>query len=311
MGRLPGWVFLMTLCRTFSDSFWFFHLVHACILNYCVFKIIRNSSRFIFSCVLIYFVLIYFEFNFQVIRQSLAVGVFLYALLFYLKNQWIKYYFFVLVAMTIHDSAFILLFLPLVKLVKINEITLTLIFALTLLLIIYSDNVAEGLVGFYVSDEFTERVNYYAARIELGNKFEGYLNYVFNVIVPLFGLFLAKKMEYDIKYKHIIIMYIIIYSVGLSIPIMSRFNQYFLLHYFIFYVDLFYILSLIIVRRVGKKYLLTSFLVLNFIFVSYRSRIYFVPKESGHPTYVQFYPYASIFFQETDEERESFFRRSQ
>ena len=309
-GRLPGWVLFCTICKSVTSSFWFLHLTHAFILNFFAFKIIRESTNYIFSSVLLYFVLIYFELNFQIIRESLAIGFFLGALYYYSKCKWLKYYLILVIAAFIHETAIFLAILPLIRYIRINLITITLVFFGTIFLITFSDEVAEKIVTFYVSDEFTERVNYYAVRIEIGSTFTKFSNYIINVALPLIGLALVKHQNKFLWYEHLVVIYVIIYSMGLSIPIMYRFNQYFLLHFSIFFLEIFYMLSSFIGKKVGRKYIPAIYFLITILFVSYRSRIYFVPKVTGHPTYVQFYPYASIFFEEKDEEREAFVKAS-
>lgn len=309
-GRLPGWVLLNTVCKSLLSSFWLFHLLHAFLLNFFVFKIIKQSTNFLFSGVLVYFVLLYFEFNFQIIRESLAIGFFLGALFYYSKNQWIKYYLMIAIAATIHETAIFMIFIPFVKFVKINMSSILFVFIGTIFLISYSDTVIETLLGLYIPDDYVEKVNYYALRIDVGSSFDKYSNYIINVAIPLLGLILIRREGVSLWYEHLILIYVLIYSMGLSNPILYRLNQFFILHFLIFFLEFFYIISFHIGKKIGL-YIPVMYLFILIMFTSYRSRFYFTIKDTGHPNYVLFYPYASIIFQEKDEIREEAVRTSQ
>ena len=302
-GRLPGWVFLNTICKSIIPYYWFFKLIHALILNSAAFYTIRYYTKYRFSAILVYFVLIYFTFNFVILRQSLAISFFLLATKYFFENKWIKYYLIVCLCMTVHDASIILLLFPLIKLIRINTITIALFVLLSIVFIRYSETLNSFLVTFYISDDFTNRVNYYAKRID-DNEFSGYLNYAFNIVLPLIGLLLMRKEAP--RYSVFLFAYMLIYIMGLSIPIMYRFGDFLLFFYFIFFIDLFaFIVNK--VRFSGKRIsLLLFFLIISFVI--FRGRMYFMDTAPGYPKYLWYYPYSSVVFEETYQEREECYR---
>lgn len=302
-GRLPGWVFICTVCKSIIPYYWFFKLIHALILNSAVFYTIRYCTKYHFSAILVYFVLVYFTFNFVILRQSIAIAFFLLATKYFFENKWLKYYLIVFLCMTLHDASFILLFFPLIKLLKINKITITLFVLLSIILIRYSDIINSFLVTFYISDDFSNRVNYYAKQIE-DNEFSGFLNYGLNIVLPLIGLLLMRKNPPF--FSGFVLSYMLLYIMGLSIPIMYRFGDFLSIYYFIFFVDLFAFFTNKIKFNGKRISLLLAIFTLSF--VAFRGRMYFIDTSPGYPKYLWYYPYSSVIFEETYQAREECYR---
>ena len=120
-GRMPGWVLLSTLCKTVTNDFCFFHCVHAIIVNMAYVRVIKSNTGYVFVGLLLYFSLIYFNQNFQILRESLAISFFLLSLPYFYKGKWIMYFSLILLAISFHEGAAFLLFIPLLKVFRINK----------------------------------------------------------------------------------------------------------------------------------------------------------------------------------------------
>ena len=119
--RQPGWIFLISILKSFSNDFFVFQFVQAIFINYAISRTIVFNTKYIFTATLFYFVYLYTELNFEVMRESFAVGFFLFSLEAYKRNLWFKYYILVSISFLFHLSAFFLLVLPVLKLLPIHK----------------------------------------------------------------------------------------------------------------------------------------------------------------------------------------------
>lgn len=303
-GKMPGWIFFCTICKTIVSSFWFLKLIHAIIVNTLIFLAIKNNIKYVFSGILVYFCLIYFEFNFQILRESIAISVFLFSLRYFYDQKWTKYYLMVIICISFHESAIVLLFIPIIRYFKTNFFSLSIVTGLAILIIVFAQNISDYLLSMYLSGDISDKIAYYSEDIDT-NKAIAVVNFLINVVFPVTCLFVFKEELMKVKYVMLIIVYALIYSMGLWLPIMYRFNQYFILLYFFFYLEIFKILSYKLDKK--KRQVSLLYFTLYLIFILFRARMYFTVTDSGQPVYVQYYPYSSIFTKEVDANREKYF----
>ena len=112
-----GWITLAMLFKNISNSFFVFQFALSFILNYAIFRTIRKYSEYPFLTLLIFYMnFTFFELEFEVLRESLAVSIFLlFAFDNYIKKRWIRYYLGVIIAYFIHPSAIMMFLLPLLR----------------------------------------------------------------------------------------------------------------------------------------------------------------------------------------------------
>ena len=311
-GRLPGWVLLNKLCRSICKEYWFFKLVHAIVLNVLIFEGIRNVSKKHFTCLLFYFVLLYPNLNFQLLRQALAIGFFLNAIPYFENNKWGTYCFVCGIGLLFHESILIAFLAPFVKFVKMNAMGLFLYVSIIIIFFLVSGTVVDTVMGALLSgDDVSTKLLHYSTEIEVGLRFSFFVNVLLNGIIPLFFIFIfAKNGERTIQ-MYMTLVYVFIYAVGLYIPILYRFNHYFVLFFYSFFIDIFSFLAKKIKRfRFGRVRFKPgyAFICLCLVLILFKSRMYFQPYgETPYPSYVQYYPYASVFTEKKDATREAMF----
>lgn len=108
----PGFLLFASFARTFSPDFMWFQILHAVVVNFVIFRFIKQNTPHKFLCLSFYFVIMFLNLNTQVLRESLAVCCFLLAWPFFRQGKWLQYYLLVLLAISMHTSAIVLLFLP-------------------------------------------------------------------------------------------------------------------------------------------------------------------------------------------------------
>lgn len=320
--RMPGWVLLTKLCKCITEDYWLFKLAHATILNTLVFSSLKRFTNMIFTALLFYFILIYFDINFQILRQALSMGLFLYSMRYIENKKWIKYYLCVLLAISFHEGALICLLFPLFLLIRINKKSYAIFIATIILLSIFGEKVIVLIIGKLIPDILMDKTLFYANDTESGGSVTLF-NILLAVIIPSSYIYLT-RMEQQHKTYYVKIgalLYGLIYVMNFFFPILYRFSYYFQFFFYLIYIELFYRIACnkgftISHIKENKKSLLKSsgakniFLVLVVLFICIRARMYFTPYgDTEMPSWVQYYPYTSIIFQDTDEKREIFIKK--
>ncbi len=305
--RLPGWMILSSITKTFVTDYWFFKLVHAIIVNGLFAYGLCKCTRYIFTALLFYFVLIYFNFNFQVLRESVAIGIFMYSLQFYFSKKWLKYYLCCVLALTFHESSLFSLMLPAFSLWDRGKNYKYVYVFMLMALLLFANSIREYIL--YITPAlgmFTDRVSTYAQEFNQEYEFSNYGNFIFNVILPLFVVLYLEKHNVLLKYKHLVLAATFTYTLSLFIPIAYRFVNYYLI--FSYLTVIIFIDRLILPQH---KLHPLAFIVCCSIFILFKARMYLgTYGETNVPSYHQYYPYASIFERSIDPERELILRDS-
>ena len=305
--RLPAWVILNKLCKLVTGDYWFFKLVHAIIINSLFGHYIKTYTRYVFSSTLFYFLLLYFDLNFQLLRQVLAIGFFLYGIRFYEENNWLKYYIVSVIAVLFHESAVITFVFPLMKLIKYNKKSMIILFALVIILF-YAGNQLFNSILSSLPELFEGKAFIYKTDRESLSFVALLLNIILSSIIPIFVICCTEKV--NVNYIGAI-AYGLCYSIGCSVPIFYRFSMYFQLFFYVFYIDLFYSICTNVMLALKKNYaFFVSYFLIVFAFLTFRGRMYFSTYgDTGQPAWVQFYPYSSVIFKETYPNREQLFNK--
>ena len=219
----PGFTLLGSFSRSISKEFWVFELIHAFILNTCIFYFIAKNTKYRFLGLFICFLFYYLYFSTEILRESIAVFVFVLNYKYFEKKQWLKYYISVFVACLFHISAVFLIILPLMRSVKMNQYFLF-ILGLFLLLMLNLNNVFSiffnvGKIGDKIQsyDQYT-----YVGYLWVALRFLQYV--VFPVIIYMFGKYTLKLIIPD----ETVYCMLILLGVGIFFNpvIFSRFTNY-------------------------------------------------------------------------------------
>ncbi|WP_162628230.1 EpsG family protein [Arcticibacterium luteifluviistationis] len=302
LNREFGWIVLSSIAKILGDDFIYVQLIVAFIVNISVFYFMYKYAILKFTAILIYFVVFYPYLNFEIMRESVAISIFLVLGIKYIKNkQWVKYVLIVFLCVAFHTSAIFLLLIPILKsavraLHKSNFLVFnTILFFISLIL-------APIFIKYLLSLPFG---NIIAHKLEFYSEYEFSLlgnisAYIVYVLFPLVLSFFVSSKGYNNKEM------LIVYSmVGTLVALFSIFFR--LLNY----LTPFLILALaeVIYRvlinkdnayRFGKAVLFILFIL---IFFNYKL---FIPAEKGYPIrwYAHWFPYYSVFNQQIDPDRE-------
>ena len=307
--RQPGWLLLMAGLKSISASFFVFQLIQAVFINSIIARTIYQNTKYVFTAILFYAIYLYTELNFEVMRESFAVGFFLLSLEAYRKNSWLKYYTLAILAFSFHLSAVFLFVLPLVKLLPVGRNAVMIYLILLCLLFFFflpslhealKDIPLEGALG-EKSTAYLDNQNY---QVEWGVAF---LIKSFVILSISYWVAIIKGHDsHNQKYLlQLGIVYFLFEALNVGVPFFYRFNNYILLIYLLLLSKSIYT---IIDNRFLSRYRGFSLILLLCAFIYLPLNTYFVATDYRNvPVYRKYYPYYTIFSKEKDQLRERAF----
>jgi hypothetical protein len=285
----PLFVLLVNLTKLIYPSFISFQIVHAFIITTALFYYMAKNSQFRFTTLFLCLFMFYINFTVEILRESLAIMVFIYNYKNLENNKWAKYYIGVLIAIMFHLSAVFLIFLPFLKFLRLNKTYIVLLviafFALTQLNFVFT--------FFENFEKINKKVSDYS-KISYGWK-STVLFFTTRTLIPI-GLFFWGKVKFDIsiKYESLICVFGLLGVCSIfNTIIFTRFTNYIMLFYCI-------ALAEFIIPFLRKKVMTLSnlFVTLMFIVIVLTSGYTSFNWPPGY--YEKWIPYYSIFSSESE-----------
>lgn len=304
----PGWVALGYLCRFITDDFLLLKLVQATFVNIAVFSFFKRETRYVFVSILLYGLMSYLVVNFNLLRQSIALGFALYGFTYLRLKQYKKYYVFVLLSYLFHNSAIILIPLPIFALFNYTKKNTTILFSIFILIVcsLYFLNIEDLFLNIlssgFLGDNIAGSGLAYMSRDRLGVQSSFSVFSIQRIIMIVSVVYYMRKYN-NTYYGAFGLIYIFFQILTGFLPILWRFRLYFDFSYYI-------ILSQIIVEYPKSKKKISS-IVLGIILIL----VFFFPlreymthvENSQYRNIDQYYPYHSIFDKEHDVKKQHFF----
>lgn len=305
-GKDPLFMMLNSFVKTLGGKFYIVQLIHAAIVNSLVFLYFRRYSKCLFSCALLYFVMIYFVLNMEEMRASICVALSLFANDYIIKKKWLKGVALYGVCCLCHaSSVLLLLFVPIISFIRFNYKGLFVLFALAILgfvamkfimenysVIIDIDEAVDNRIGYYLTDE--------ASTVGGVNVF-GYIGTILGLIYPIVYLSYIKNHEKSsslLAVEPFLMLFVLFSVLSLQIPILYRYVRFYSIYNILF-------VSSFIIHLLHKQSILSKgvqFLRMLIIMLPF---FYSIMKGySDVKMYARYYPYASILDMETNNQRE-------
>ena len=290
----PLYTLLCSFAKLFGKSFYIFQLFHACLLNYLIGRFIVHNTKNILFALFFYMIICFLYFNTEILRESLAVAVFVNSVRFLEKKQWIFYYMLCFIALGFHVSAIVTFFLPFFYTRKVGKRHYLFFLGVLICLFCSIDYIVEYIRGDLAFEYLSKK----------GSLMEG-LNfnvnwYIVNLskcfLCPLlFVLFYRRSIASDNEVY--LFFYMFFGACLLVFPIVfSRFCNYFLLFFVVIVADV----SDLLLRR-KNMHVAFSFAFLLLVYgYDYKKEII----ADGFNYYRLFYPYSDILEQKMDQFRE-------
>ena len=303
--RQPLWMFFQLLCKSLLDSFTFFKLTISIFVNAIVFYFIRNNTRYVYTSLLLYYIMMSFDINFNILRQSLAICSFLLAFHFLDNKKILLSLCAIFVAIMFHNSAFVLLPIPLFLLFdtrKYFNISILVVWLISFCIIL--SPTAQFLLTLFLgsSDETLMALSSEYLQGDYGSSSFSIVKVSINLLYFSFISYYYKKSGAGSLHLSLLFCYIICFIASYSIPILGRIKFYFTLFYIISFCEAIYCFIATTFNTRSRKLLISIVLLL---FVLNSSKHYFIYNTRlGAYNYVQYYPYSSVINPKIINERE-------
>ena len=294
------------IIKLIIDEFWFFCFIHSSFVNIVVFWFIKRYTKYKYTGAFIYYTLLSIGFCTEILRESVAICLFLLSIPYLQENKWAKYFILSLVGFSMHLSAIITLFIPLIypflsKEFKFDRLILASV-AVILISIASSQILENILVRFSSFSSITTRVLFYSNATQVGlSSNDGIggtnisLRWLLSVVMAVMSLIVLKKAKFNNPlYFFVFNSFLIITLFSFAFGLMaSRMLNYFKLFYYIILINiLFEKNNSIIIRKKMKSEVVILFMYFYFIMIAH----WFDPADIGSRTKIfeKFYPYSSI-----------------
>lgn len=301
----PMWYVYNAFFKTYGDNFTAFQIVHAIIVNTSFFVFFRRYvPQGFFTALLTYYFGYYFYFNFEILREILCISILLWAFPFLERKNLIVYYLLSLLAFSFHMSAVIMFFLPLILLIKRDNLWLSIILMLAVIVLLSVVDIISIILDIAFEGSLASSINSYMKN-EAPN-FIGAMVIILIAIPFLIMMFVRQHYSYhnDPLIGAILIPVILIQTAGMFIPMFSRFSNYFMPFGIVFMVNTFYKNYWDMIRHHGAIFLTATALFIYCFNLSY----YYLKSNAknlpGTHQYDIYLPYHSVFDPVEDKDHE-------
>lgn len=319
----PLYILLESIIKTFTDQFIVFQVVHATIVNFVLFFFIYKNTSKIFFAITLYFFTLYFSLNMEVLRESLAVVVFLLAWPSFRDGKWLSWYALSLVGFLFHTSAFFMFLLPLIVVPGIRSIfvfgkrTILVCIVIFAILFVIRDRFFHYVQAAAMLENVAERATVYT-KSELATSSMNIFGIIGNtlrfVIYPFVAIYFLKnthnpRFAPNSRFMSFILMSAYVGIAAMIIPIFYRYNNYFLFFPIIALSEFIFSSFTLDMKRVRLNYLTWVILFIPIFVLDVHFGVMGNANKSGTlKGYMNYYPYASRIDMEKDKDREKLFK---
>lgn len=303
----PLWFLINVLSKTLWDDFITVQFFHAIILNLLLYRFIRHSTRKVFTVLTVSYCILWWNFNFEVLREALCVAFFLNGLICLKERKVGLYLLWCLPALGIHYFSFVMILLALLFYFASSKIIIFVTALLFVLLSAIDTNQLSSLIISLAVMAVESKEDLLESYI-LGETFGTTELNVFGVLLTLvsavFPLIIVIKSKMDPFYKRMIWLFLILFIFQAKYPIISRFSNYLWLVVLIEAVNYLY------TSRKKDLFRTAVLCLLIYNVVHYSLAFYNPPEHSPHNKQydVRYIPYKSVF-QSPDPVRELYYSK--
>lgn len=309
----PLWFFINSFFRSITDNFVIIQLFHSAVFHILLAKFILKSCRKPFMTLGVVYCVAWWNFSFEIMRESLCVVIYLNSLFYLKEKNYKKYILTAIISMGIHWFSFaVFLITPLVNLCKRQWLFIFIVlFGMSIfvidasgiadiinkLTIILGSNAGDRVISYIESDTYGV-----VSLSLLGITFIFLTQILYPTIV---SNYLFKSSDY-VLFSKILLLYIIFVILRTKILIFDRFTNYLVILLIVCTMNLLF-------DRVKYKMNIFSklYLYLGILFLMYQGINSFIsPSSLEFRSYIKYdcryIPYKTIF-QDTDDVREDLY----
>lgn len=309
--RQPGWILLNYCCRQITGNFVLLKTIQAVFVNVSVFSFFKRETRYVFLCITLYAITTYLIFNFNVLRQSFAIGFMLYYISYLKRKNYLKALFFLFMAFMFHNTALIGLILLLFNILKYNKKTIIILLVLSFVLVVFlirldvETLLLELIKSGYLEDGIQEKTMAYAE----SDKFEAReigigIGRFIQLLMIIMTVFYYTWKKRDLLFGGIGLIYLFFQILNYSVPIMFRFRQYFDMSFYVMFSYAIIEIATVYFKQIRHVFIASCLVV--FLFYPVKE---YLARYPGTPYryFDQYYPYHSIFNPKVDYKKVNYF----
>lgn len=310
-----GWAVFNSLCKSVTSEYAFMHTLQCLILHTSVFFFIKEMTHKRFVALILYFVILWPHSTFGALRESIAIALFLIALLKLLKNRnYMQYFLIALSAILFHKFAFVpVLLTPLFWGVRKMKVLIPIFIGIGLVALFNMQFFIDLFIADLASDDV--KIAYYMETNLAGGEHQmnvvGMAYYIITLVVP--PLILIYLLQHNNKGQNNSLIMILVLSIvlGLVASLMTDFRRlynYFIVLHAVLFADFigtgkFYRKDFMLFNSyrglVALYFIITVSSCINF----YKPSV--IEERKGVNYDVFYFPYYSVITKETDPMREA------
>lgn len=295
----PLWFLINSTLKTIIPDFTIVQIFHAVVSNILLFRFFKYTTPCLFSAILCSYCIYWWNFNFEILRESLCVALYLNALLELNKGKIWKYIIICLPALFIHYFSFIIIAITLIiHYIPKKHVILLSILCSSIFLFLNPGMISSIIGGFLTitNPELLPTVENYLINDSYGFHQLNIFGIILQFIILLPTILLIKAYYKDSN-KQFLVKLLCLYGVIIifiaKILILARLQNYLLP---VFVITVLNYLNENIHKKRYAYYIV--FLVFTYYTISYINDFYQPPANSNLKYDCRYIPYKSIFQEE-------------
>ena len=190
--REPVWALFMSACKTFFRTFVFLQIIHATLLNVLLYRFYKKTTDKVFTALLVTFLVSWFGLNFEILRQSLCMAIFLNAIFLLKEKRILLYILLSIIIFGIHNFSIVMAALAPLVLYTRKEVFYPILVVVLILVVFFVDETVINMF-FLQAEDFTNE--------NMQEKINAYTNYSRYGYVNLNANGLSIQQRYSIPSK--------------------------------------------------------------------------------------------------------------
>lgn len=228
----PLWFLINCILKTIYSDFVVVQLFHAIVVNLLIFRFIKKTTNKVFIAILFVYCIVWWNFNFEIMRESLCVAIYLNSLLELKKKKVFRFILFSIPCLLIHYFSFVIIAFTLLVYYLNNKTTILLIGAIILVLLVFRDIFSNFAleIAFMTAEDLSERLEDYiygdvygTTNLNLFGIFSKLLLLLQPVLI-IYSYYNSKTTD-SLELK-LLMLYILFFIITAVFPIFSRFLNY-------------------------------------------------------------------------------------
>lgn len=323
----PGFMIFASLTRSISDDFTLLQFSQAIVVNLVIFWFILKNTSHRFLCLSFYFLILYLNLTTQVMREALAVSLFLLAWPFFRDGKWLQYFALCFAAFFFHTSAVMTFLFPLMCIPGVKYFfqlgwrSLLICMGILIFGFVIRNKFYDVFFMLSITDRMMDRAYEYSKDVQGGgvlNLFGSLILIFKTVIFPIIALYFLKyKVRLEDSKDEIrkfqrlelmVMMSIYLQLLSISMFIMGRYYNYLCMFDLVLIAT--WVSNRIVVKKKVYKIKPAFWILIVSIFylVNFQSYLSSANKSGTLKTYMIYYPYVSRFNPTMEPDREAIFR---